>query len=45
MTLFKNDYSKMNDKSLNELFDYHRTIQCTSEQDDQFQVDFNSLLN
>jgi hypothetical protein len=35
----------MNDISLNELFGYYRTIQCTSEQDDQFQVDFNSLLN
>lgn len=45
MTLFKNDYSTMNDIRLNKLFDYYRIRQCTSEQEDQIQAFFNSLLN
>ena len=45
MTLFKNDYSEMNDIRLNKLFGYYRTIQCNGGQEDQIQAHFNSPLN
>ena len=44
MTLFKNDYSEMNDMRLNKLFGYYITIQCNGGQEDQIQAFFNSLL-
>ena len=45
MTLFKNDYSEMNDIRLNKLFDYYRIRLCNGSQEDQMQAFFNSLLN